>query len=305
MSKKQSGILLASLDLFWLPEIYRALRQEHELFLVSTWSLFKEKQGWNSLNLLPLHCMLWLFKRFPFMQRGNHLYFWMVCFFDWALSCLSPGRFAVLCVLSGCGLKSLRRFKKKDRQVIIECGSTHTDYQHRILDQEFKRNGLELPLFPRGYRNRVRNEFLEADWIQIPSQFVQKTFLEAGIPASKLLLNPYGADTRRFSPRKKDDLDRNFRVLCPSGVNLRKGARVLVEAWKRLDWKDAELHWIGSPGPQTRHLFQGELRGLHWHGWMTQQNLANVYRDSDVLVLPSFEEGFARVMVEGAPADLR
>lgn len=171
--------------------------------------------------------------------------------------------------------------------------------------EEFKRNGIRESLFPQAYRDRVRREFIEADWIQIPSQFVKRTFIEAGIPESKLLLNLYGADTSRFSPRAQDDLDRPFRVICPSGVNLRKGARILVEAWKQLGWKDAELHWIGNAkAPQVRHLFREPLPGLVWHGWMPHEKLAELYRSCDVLVLPSFEEGFARVMVEGAASGL-
>ena len=45
-------------------------------------------------------------------------------------------------------------------------------------------------------------------------------------------------------------------------------------------------------------------KGIFWHGWMSQQELSRLYSSCDVLVLPSFEEGFARVLVEGAASGL-
>ena len=96
-------------------------------------------------------------------------------------------------------------------------------------------------------------------------------------------------------------------MICPSGVNLRKGARILAEAWRKLAWspKEAELHWVGWPAhPEVAHLFKKPLIVVHWHGWMSHAKLATLYRSCDVLILPSLEEGFARVMVEGAASGL-
>jgi len=110
-----------------------------------------------------------------------------------------------------------------------------------------------------------------------------------------------------FKQRLESDLACVFRVICPSGVNLRKGARLLCEAWRRLAWneKEAELHWIGYPdNPDVRHLFRDPLKGTTWHGFMPHKELCRLYRSCDALVLPSFEEGLARVLIEGAASGL-
>lgn len=195
-------------------------------------------------------------------------------------------------------------FQRAGKPVVLECGSTHTDHQHQVVFEENTRNGIHEPLFPTSYRDRVRQEFIEADFINLPSRFVARTFVKAGIPVEKLFINPYGTDTSRFLPREADDLERPFRAICPSGVNLRKGARILAEAWRRLGWKDAELHWIGDPSPTSRHLFNPMPPGIVWHGHMDHENLSALYCSCDVLVLPSFEEGFARVLVESAASGL-
>jgi glycosyltransferase involved in cell wall biosynthesis len=187
---------------------------------------------------------------------------------------------------------------------VVECGSTHTDFQHEIVLAERRRNGLASPLFPKGYRDRVREEFREADFIQIPTRFVGKTFTDRGVPPEKLVYALYGVDLKKFTPRPSPSGSEPFRIICPSGVNLRKGARVLMEAWRKLNWRDAELHWIGGPSSETAHLFDGLPSTVRMHPWMTHDELATLYRNCDAFVLPSFEEGFARVMLEAAASGL-
>ena len=170
--------------------------------------------------------------------------------------------------------------------------------------EEFKRNGISTPLFPEAYRNRVRAEFELADYIQLPSDFVIRTFVENGMDPKKLLLAPYGANLEVFQPKTRLPENQPFRVICPSGVNLRKGARILSEAWRKLGWRDAELVWIGSPTKETEHLFKPPLPGLRLEPGRPHPQLAELYRSCDVFVLPSFEEGLARVLLEAAACGL-
>ena len=307
ISPERKSLLLASLDTFHMPLLQRVLSKSYPTKLVSTWSL--KRSGPNPdlsrSNLWPMHYALQLYKMFPVLQLQNRTYSALVAAYD-ALLCavLDPNEFDAYIPLSGVCLRSGRKFQRAGKPVILECGSTHTDHQHQVVMDENARNGLKVPLFPNSYRDRVRQEFSDADYINLPTRFVAKTFMDRGIPESKIKINPYGTDTSRFQPRADDDFDRPFRVMCPSGVNLRKGARVLAEAWRKLSWSDAELHWIGGIGPDAQHLFQPMPRNIVWHGWMQQEQLASLYASCDVLVLPSFEEGFARVMVEAAASGL-
>ncbi|MFQ3671461.1 MAG: glycosyltransferase, partial [Verrucomicrobiia bacterium] len=282
-----------------MPQLFRALEPISRPELLSTWSWRKKGPGVSpATNAWWLHEALWLYKRFPWLQRHNKTYDSLCAAFDrWLTSQLRP-EVDVLYFLSGCGLESLRRMRAWGKSVVVDAGSTHTDWQHRVVEAEFRRNGLRYPLFPESYRSRVRTEFIEADFLQIPSTFVKQTFLAAGITEEKILMAPYGVDVDQFTPRKEEDIQPMFRVLCASGVNLRKGARILVEAWRKLGWRDTELHWIGWPeGPEVRHLFSEPLRGVVWHSWKSHGALSALYRSCDVKVLPSFEEGFARVLV--------
>lgn len=300
-------IQLASLGVFHLGQLQLGLSESYATAFQTTWSFKRQcpNPRLPSTNIWPLHYFLRLYQAFPILQLKNYTYYSLCCAFDQVLSCKLIKEAAALCYLSGCGLWAGRKFRKKNgRPVVVESGSTHTDWQNRVVSAEFLRNGIATPLFPEIYRRRVRDEFREADWIQIPTRFVAKTYLEAGIDERKLLVAAYGTDTKRFHCRKKADQAEKFRIICPSGVNLRKGARILVEAWRKLGWKDAELHWVGQPSRETRHLFDPVLPGLIWHPHMDQEQLAALYRSCDVMVLPSFEEGFARVLIESAASGL-
>jgi len=298
-------IQIGSLDTFHMPALQAGLAVEFDTEFYSTWSL--RRLGPNPTlprtNAWVLHYLLGIYKRFPWVQRNNQTYLPLCEVFDiWFTGKLKPEMDA-LYFLSGFGTKAMRKAHAWGKPVVVDSGSTHTDFQHRIVWEEYQRNGLRHPLFPEAYRSRIRQEFIEGDFIQIPSEFVKRTYLEEGIPAEKILKAPYGADISGFSARSESDVSPVFRAICPSGVNLRKGARVLVEAWRKLGWSkaEAELYWVGWPGhPEVRHLFSEPVEGIVWQGWMSHAELAALYRSCDVLVLPSFEEGLARVLIEAA-----
>ena len=300
-------ITLASMDLFHVVNQARELQSAGVLdhfFTTRTRPGVEKIRAELGTSCRPLHYALRVQQMRPSWVGGNHFYLQLCRAFDFWLKPRFSRATDLLVVLSGVGLHSFRAAKRVGIGTLIECGSTHTDFQHEIVFAEFKRNGLRAPLFPSGYRDRVRTEFEEADYIQIPSRFVGKTFTDHGIPPEKLLYALYGVDVNRFTSRSQPSGAEPFRAVCPSGVNLRKGARVLMEAWRKLGWNDAELHWIGITTPETEHLFRDLPATVKMHAWMNHEELSALYRHCDVFVLPSFEEGFARVMFEAAASGL-
>ncbi len=92
----------------------------------------------------------------------------------------------------------------------------------------------------------------------------------------------------------------------------RKGLHLLLEAFARLDHPLAQLHLLGHPENAD---YAGELkkqaqdRGIanrvHFHGAVSQVELAEYFASARALVLPSLSEGLGRVVLEamltGAP----
>lgn len=300
-------VTLASLDLFWLINQARFLQKGGFLdhyFATRVRSGIEGIQPERGTSCYPLHYLLRLMQRWPRPVGGNHFYLQLCRAFDYWVRPQFSRDTDILTILSGVGLRSFRAAREVGVVTVVECGSTHTDFQHEIVLAEFRRNGINRALFPKSYRDRVRREFEEADYIQIPTRFVGRTFVEHGISEAKLLYSPYGVDQEKFKAKEAIRVEEPFRAICSSGINLRKGARVLMEAWSKLSWTDAELHWIGKPTADTAHLFRHKPRTVIVHEWMGHEDLAALYQRCDVFVLPSFEEGFARVMLEAAACGL-
>jgi glycosyltransferase involved in cell wall biosynthesis len=300
-------ITLASLDLFWLINQAHYLQKAGVLRGFYTTRLRPDVEKILPAlahSCYPAHYGLRIWQRYLQSLTGTHGYLQVCRLFDVWLKSTMAWDTDLLAILSGAGLMTFRAAKRHGIVTVVECGSTHTDFQHAVMAEEFRRNGITKPLFPEAYRARVRAEFELADYIQIPSDFVTRTFMENDIDAGKLLLAPYGVDLEIFQPKVKPDFERPFRVICPSGFNLRKGARILAEAWRKLNWPDAELVWIGKITAETEHLFKVPMRGLRIEGQRSHAQLAELYRSCDVFVLPSFEEGLARVMIEGSACGL-
>ncbi len=98
---------------------------------------------------------------------------------------------------SGMSSHSISRANKDGKITIVERGSSHILYQNRILQEEYKKFGIDFSI----HRNVIKKELEEyeiADFISIPSTFVKSTFMDQGIPESKLIQNPYGCNTSIF-----------------------------------------------------------------------------------------------------------
>jgi glycosyltransferase involved in cell wall biosynthesis len=300
-------ITLASLDPFWLVNQAQHLQKAGVLRDFYCTRLRPEVEGISpefAHSFYPAHYALRVWQMHLQPLTGGHGYLQVCRLFDLWLRSAMNWDTDLLAVLSGVGLRTFRAARRRGIVTVVECGSTHTDFQHAVLVEEFRRNGVSTPLFPKAYRDRVRAEFELADYIQVPSRFVARTFLEQGVAKEKLLLAPFGANLEIFAPKTGWKTNEPFCVICPSGINLRKGARVLAEAWRKLGWKDAELVWIGEVTKPTRHLFTPPLPGLRLEPGRSHAELAELYRSCDALVLPSFEEGLARVLVEAASSGL-
>jgi glycosyltransferase involved in cell wall biosynthesis len=199
-------------------------------------------------------------------------------------------------------LYSLRRAKTVGARVLITRSSAHAVVQDRILREEFERFGSVYPASARRLIEKHVQEYLEADVIDVCSEFVLRTMLEEGIPREKLRLLPVGFNPQRFRPGPKPD--NVFRVIFVGIIGIQKGVQYLLEAFHRLKLPNAELVLVGGMAPDSR-LFLPKYAGTFRHvPFVVQQKLAALYHSASVFVLPSLQEGFGMVVAEAAASGL-
>jgi glycosyltransferase involved in cell wall biosynthesis len=187
---------------------------------------------------------------------------------------------------------------------VLDYPIARLDVSQALLDEEAALNvqfadslarPYALTLAPRELR-RLAAEVDLADVVVVGSQYAAESF-QGIVEPERLAVVPYGVDTSMFSPRSCERPEGPLRVLFAGHVSLRKGIVYVLEAMKQLDPSRFELTLVG------RLLGKGDgLRRYHGRfrhqGGVRPQEMPEVYRQADVLVLPSLVEGSALVVLE-------
>ncbi|MBI2278871.1 MAG: glycosyltransferase family 4 protein [Candidatus Brennerbacteria bacterium] len=202
-------------------------------------------------------------------------------------------------------LHTLQKAKNAGSVAIVEHGSSHIVFQNNILEEEYRRFNVKIRPFylphPKIIEKELK-EYEEADYISIPSQFVKRTFLEKGIPESKLIQVPYGVDLSQF--RQVPKTDKVFRVVFAGGISLRKGVPYLLHAFEELNLPNSELLLVGGINDEMAPFLKKHEGKFKWVGRVPQANLYKYYSQSSVFVLPSIEEGLAMVQLQAMACGL-
>src|SRR6185312_710685 len=98
----------------------------------------------------------------------------------------------VFMAMSGCGLEAGLEAKRRGTLYICDRGSAHILAQESILREEFERMGVSrTPIDPRKIERELK-EYEAADLITAPSEFAIESFVQHGVPRSKLRKLEYG-----------------------------------------------------------------------------------------------------------------
>ena len=139
-----------------------------------------------------------------------------------------------------------------------------------------------------------RKEMELADVVITACSFARDTIREFFDKEVKLA--PYGIDLPEQMDQKPMR-DGVFRLVYAGTVSVRKGTPLLLEAWRKLGWKDAELVLAGSwqlAKPVEKYL----PPGAKYAGQLSHGQLMNLFRESDWMILPSNFEGYGLVILE-------
>jgi starch synthase len=129
------------------------------------------------------------------------------------------------------------------------------------------------------------------------SSYTKQTLISQGVPAEKITVNPYGVDLKSFHPPSEPRSRERLRFLFLGSVSARKGVPLLIEAWRSLAPKNCEL-WLVGPTTSKERALIPELPGLKVLGKYPFEDLPDLLRQCDVLVFPSYCEGFGLVLLE-------
>ena len=224
-------------------------------------------------------------------------------YLDWiAARHLATGRYDLFHSWSGDCLQSLRVANKRRIPSIVEIPTWHRDRgklpssrppAQRTDARGWKENLLQT-------RERFIEEYDLADLLFVLSQKAADTFRVQGFSEEKLYYLPRGVDVERFQPGPRPPI---FRAVFSGALIERKGVHHLLEAWHRLNLKDAELWLVGAVHDEMKpHLKQYWRDNIKVVGF--KRDVENYLSQGTIHVFPSTCEGSAKVVYEAAACGL-
>jgi len=200
----------------------------------------------------------------------------------------------------GVDLRTMRTAKDRGARVVVEFINTHIAYAKRILDAECAR--IDAPPYAQ-ITASVLDEEAErvslADAIFAPGPFVGPSLVENGA-GSKVLQASYGAylPAGYPLPARRSSKGRPLRYLFVGWASVRKGVHTLIAAWEKCALP-AELVIVGQPEPYIMDKYLNKAHSsISYFGFSNE--IDRFYREADVFIFPSIEEGGPQVTYEAA-----
>ena len=201
--------------------------------------------------------------------------------------------------------RTLETARRLGIPTVLERPNAHTRFAYEVVQKECERIGVPLPP---GHEHEYNAEILAkeeaeyrlADDLLCPSDFVVKTFRDQGFAPEKLIRHIYGFDEKRFFPEPATRAPRTGLTMISVGVcAVRKGLHFALKAWVDSPAsRDGTFLIAGEFIP----AYQKKLAPLLAHPSVKvlghRNDVPELMRRSDLLVLPSIEEGFGLVVAE-------
>jgi glycosyltransferase involved in cell wall biosynthesis len=256
----------------------------------------------------PVHVektLSWGRFRLPYRVFGTRR---MCILHDWLVSRRLPHLAGQVDIIHAWPLGALRTIKVAKRlgiPVALERCNAHTRFAYEVVRKECGRIGVPLPpghehAFNPAVLELEEKEYSLADALLCPSDFTVNTFIDQGFPRERLVRFIYGVDEERFCPSNKPrDPNAGLKMIFVGVCAVRKGLHFALEAWLRSTAsKNGRFLIAGDFLPAYREKLAPMLAHRSVEVLAHRNDVPELMRECDLLVLPSIEEGFGLVCTE-------
>jgi glycosyltransferase involved in cell wall biosynthesis len=229
-------------------------------------------------------------------------------FHDWRVASALrrfTGRFDVVHTWPQSALATLAEARRKGCLSSREVPNTHTASAYAEALRESEIVGIAMGK-RHSHRPNARHlrleerEYAQADLLLVPSDYVARSFLERGVPQERLRRHQYGYDKSRFNSLGRiESPDRPFTAAFVGSAEPRKGLHYALDAWLRAEPPPGSKLMIAGgfvPGYREHLAVPLSHPSIEVLGFV--DDIPSLLRNSDVLLLPSVEEGSALVTYE-------
>lgn len=205
-------------------------------------------------------------------------------------------------------LACLKAAKRQGAITLLENDTLHARaWQREVLNEcaHFRVRPRDCgSVMPNSLIRRSEREYEICDKILVLSSMARRSFEEFGYSNKAVVILP-GVDHLFFTPPKAETPYRIFRVCFVGRVELAKGIGYLLAAWERLALPSAELILTGQLYPEAELLLRAcSAKRITLTGNLPSREVARLYRESSLFILPSVQEGFGLVLLEAMASGL-
>ncbi len=203
-------------------------------------------------------------------------------------------------------LESLRWARRAGVPTAIDNPNGHIRNFQQVCERESQRwfgkksTGHPSPAM----LDRIEEEYQLADQVRMYSSWGQASMTSFGVPAEKIHVIRQTINLERFRPAATwPNPSGPLRICYVGSLDLRKGFVYLLKAIRMIGAKHIRLQIAGATGDRDcARLFARESAGLQVEA--APADSLPVYRQSELLVVPTLEDGLPFVLVEGLACGL-
>jgi glycosyltransferase involved in cell wall biosynthesis len=199
-------------------------------------------------------------------------------------------------------LQTLKAAERLGIPTVLERPNAHTGFAMGVVQKECDRLGVPLPpghehAYNAQKLRKEEEEYKLATRLLCPSDFVVKTFLDRGFAREQLTRHIYGYDEKVYYPGTElRDPKCGLTMLFVGVCAVRKGVHYALEAWLQSPASKDGTFLIAGEFLQS---YREKLAPMLAHPSVKvlghRNDVPELMRKSDILILPSIEEGSALV----------
>jgi len=201
-------------------------------------------------------------------------------------------------------LETLKTAERLGIPAVLERPNAHTRFCYETVAAECRRIGVSMP--HHDYKPdpmvlaREEKEFDQALGLLCPSEFTVQSFIDQGFPRDKLFRHTYGFDEAAYFPAPDTrEEPKKFTAIFVGVDAVRKGLHHALGAWLSSPAsRDGTFLVAGELSHEYQQRFATELSHPSVVLLGHRNDVPELMRSADVLLMPSLEEGFGLVCVE-------
>jgi starch synthase len=198
-----------------------------------------------------------------------------------------------------------RRAQQTGRPYFLDQSTIHAKEKIAVVEmlrKQYPAWFIELPNKSSSQLETEDEEHRISNRVVVASTFAKNSLLKNGVPDNKISINPYGVSNAFFL--NKPVRTGKLRFLYVGLIGPAKGVPFLLDVWNEFEFhKNAELWLIGS-APEFFKATVQHMQGVSFKGWVAYRDLPATVAQCDVLVFPSFYDGFGQVILEAMAAGI-